>query len=81
MAFFRIEKYMARWNYGDHFGEINIGHRVLSDLTWKMVRIDDAAEFSVMVDLLRNETPMYYSDTRHSVQTAHGEGVGEGESD
>ena len=79
MAYHNIIRYMARWNYKNHYGDLNVGYKVGTTARWKNIRVTDANEFSVMVDLLRNEKPVYYDDANDYLQTSHGEFVGEGE--
>lgn len=81
MAYYNIERYMARWNYEDHYGDLNIGYRSDGSMRWKLIRTQDSSEYAVMIDLLRNEKPVWYDDRNHYLQTTHSEFVGEGEAD
>ncbi|WP_455387737.1 hypothetical protein [Petrachloros mirabilis] len=81
MAYHNIERYMARWNYEDHYGEFNVGYRTDGAARWKLIRVSDPSEFAAMIDLLRNEKPVYYADHSNYLQTSHSEFVGEGESE
>jgi len=72
---------MARWNYESHYGDFNIGYRESDGMHWKLIRVSDPSEFAAMIDLLRNEKPVWYDDHNNYLQTTHSEFVGEGEAD
>ena len=80
MATYSIIKYMARWNFKDHYGNLNIGYKAGTSARWKFITVTDPNEFAAMVDLLRNEQPVFYDDIHDHIQTSHEEYVGEGES-
>ena len=79
MAYYDIERYRARWNYDSHYGDFNIGYRRGGSMQWKTIRVEDPDEFSAVIDLLRNEKPVWYHEGGHFLQTTHSEFIGEGE--
>ncbi len=77
MAYHKIQKYMASWDFEEHHGYINLGIETDEGLDWKITKIENPSEYQVMIDLLRNEDPLFLAGTR--IQTRHDEMVGEGE--
>ena len=76
-----IQKYMAQWSYKTHKGKITLVTKdpAKNKVQWYFITdIDDAGEFSTMVDLLRNEKPLYYYDPTKTINT-FAEEVGEEE--
>lgn len=75
MATSKIEKYQMAWNAGKNEGVLILlmedGHTVNQ-------HIDSAAEGMFLVDLLRNEDPVFYDATSDVILTGF-EPVGEGE--
>ena len=76
MAYYKVERYRARWKYEDHQGDFNIGYTTGSSFSWKIIPASTPEEFAVMIDLLRNESPIWYDDYSHNIQTTHDEFVG-----
>jgi len=75
-----IKRYSAAWNTEDHTGRITLywGPNV-SDSNWLTAPIiSDPLEFQVMIDLLRNESPVFF-DTETKKLAAGWEPTGEGE--
>ncbi len=76
MAGVKVTTYYARWNPVTHSGFVQIywdgGFRSFSEFTVP-------TEFQVIVDLLRNEKPIWWDDVREHISTGSGEPVGEGE--
>ena len=70
-----VTQYYARWNPLTHDGYI----RVYSSGGSRGFSIKDAGEFHAVVNLLRNEKPMYYNDASGHIRTGYSEPVGEGE--
>jgi hypothetical protein len=77
----QVVTYYAAWNFASHKGSIylyNAFYNFIGSLT-----IDSPAEFSAVVDLLRNEKPMFYNTSSGLLYTQggqFGEVVGEEES-
>ena len=86
MAEYIISTYTAAWNFEEHVGTFVFSWRSLDDTgiglgqsNWLApVHISDPAEFQVMIDLLRNESPVMYDD-RTKKLIARWERAGEGE--
>lgn len=75
-----VKSYYAAWNTEHHTGKITLywGPNV-SDSNWLVApAISDPLEFQVMIDLLRNESPVFF-DPRTKVLSVGAEPVGEGE--
>lgn len=53
-----ISQYKAKWHAGSHTGTIWIYY---GGGKKKTITLTDPSEFSAMIDLLRNEKPMYTS--------------------
>ncbi len=81
MAQHQIVRYYARWDLDNHNGRIT-----LYDLSNSYVETriyDNPEEFQLIVDLLRNEKPLWFDDGPKWLKTgygASGEPVGEEES-
>ena len=72
-----IETYQADWNTSDHTGRIAIK----VDGRWNYVYQNDPAEFSAIVDLLRNEKPVFLATSSAGRRIVTGqEEIGEEES-
>ena len=69
-----IGHYTARWYYNKHYGRIGIRE---TDGTWHGFRIDDPQEFAVIIDLLRNEKPIFHNVTKENHIGTYNEEVGE----
>lgn len=76
MAWKEITEYYARWDYVRHQGKIGIRD---ADGDWHFPTFSNPNEFGVVVDLLRNEKPVYW-DEREWVRTSYAEEPGEEES-
>ena len=70
-----IEQYAFYWHYKGNEGYIQL---LLADGTTGQVQIDSAAEGSLLLDVLRNEKPVYW-DSDHELIMTGLEPVGEGE--
>ena len=79
-----VDAYNVRWRYKKHYGDVGIriptasagarGHK------WISISPQDPTEFAVIVDLLRNEGPVYHYDYgENSYITTSNEDVGEGD--
>ena len=68
-----IERYKAEWNGGTHKGII----QVEADGNWHSLELEDPIEFSTIVDILRNEKPLFFKK-EFRIMTYYEE-VGEGE--
>lgn len=70
-----VERYYARWNPIDHNGYVRIfwdgGSKGFGSIT-------DPSEFYTMVDLMRNEKPVFWDERRNNLYASN-EPVGEGE--
>jgi hypothetical protein len=81
MALGMVVGYQAHWNTENHDGEIKLrtwfgGGYTTVDLAFDM---DGAEEMQLLVDLLRNEYPIWYDSSKKTIRTGHWETVGEGE--
>ncbi len=80
MALTQIARYYSRWDLDSHNGRIalyNASNAVLDNRTFA-----NPEEFQVIIDLLRNEKPLWYDSATKHLRTgygANGEPVGEGE--
>jgi len=73
---YEIKEYQAAWNISTHEGHI---HLRKEDGTWgQPIIVSDPNEFSVIVDLLRNEKPIFHNEESNLLSTLR-EPVGEGE--
>jgi len=71
-----IDRYTARWFWNKHYGRIGLRE---ADGTWVGFQVDDPGEFGVIVDLLRNEKPIYHGEAEGSHIGTYNEDVGEEE--
>ena len=73
-----VGSYQAHWDTQQHNGEIKLkawfGGWTSIDLT---LQVETAAEMQLLIDLLRNEKPIWYDSG--TLRTGHWEPVGEGE--
>ena len=74
-----ITSYYARWDYIEHDGMVGMRVEVESYDKWRWVEISDPHEFAILVDLLRNEKPVYWNE-RGWIKTGYSEEPGEEES-
>jgi hypothetical protein len=80
MALIQVARYYSRWDLDNHDGRIALydaSGRDLDNRTYS-----DAREFQVIVDLLRNEKPLWFDDVDKHLRTgfgATGEPTGEEE--
>lgn len=84
MARHEITDYSATWFYKKHEGRFIFywAPGGLSNSNWFSggILVSDPAEYQLMLDMLRNESPLFY-DTRGEKLTTELEPVGEGEND
>ena len=80
MALTEVKRYYSRWKLDTHQGKIilyDTDNNVLDNRNY-----GDANEFQLVVGMLRNEKPLYFSDTLKHLRTGalgSGEPVGEEE--
>lgn len=72
----QIVQYRAAWDLNDHFGIIQM--RAENGSWSPSKKIDDPQEFQLILDLFRNEKPMYLKVNNDRVKTAE-ERIGEEE--
>lgn len=70
----KIESYAIMWNADTNEGSINL---LLEGGGTRMISADSAAECTLLVDILRNESPVYVH-VRHNQLITGMEPVGEG---
>ena len=76
MAAIHIIQYRAGWDFNDHVGKVQL---MAKDGSWSKLRvIKNPSEFQVILDLLRNEHPIFH-DTKSDVIRTTAEKVGEDE--
>lgn len=76
MPLVNIINYQAAWDLNDHRGEIRFQS---ANGNWSPVKvINNPNEFTAIVDLLRNERPVFHNTTYDRIQTRR-EATGEGE--
>jgi hypothetical protein len=81
MALTQISRYYSRWDLDNHDGRIalyDIGNNELDNRTYT-----NPDEFQLIVDLLRNEAPLWFDTVAKHLRTgfgATGEPIGEEES-
>ena len=75
MAYKEVKKYHIGWRHSDHTGTIKMFFAGSGEATAGALPYED---FWAMVDILRNEAPVYY-DAAAKVLATHHEPVGEGE--
>ncbi|GAB4315830.1 MAG: hypothetical protein Kow0069_17800 [Promethearchaeota archaeon] len=82
MEFVEVKKYRLRWNVREHSGSISLYWHAPSDpedqLTGEKFEVTDKLEFMLLVDVLRNEKPVFYFKET-GILTTQKEDVGEGE--
>lgn len=82
MDFRKIDKYMLQWNLEMHEGSISLYWKDESDkedqLEGHRLTVKDREEYQILVDMLRNEKPVYFYTDRN-VLTTQKEAVGEAE--
>lgn len=79
MARHELTNYYASWDHKNHKGHF-IFYWLGGNNMIPGVRIDDPAEFQVMIDLLRNESPILWDSSLSRLSVGYGgEPVGEGE--
>jgi hypothetical protein len=67
MSRYRIINYQASWDLNDHFGIIRLQ---AENGNWSPIkRIDNPSEFSAIVDLLRNEKPIFHNSNFDRIET------------
>ena len=71
----KIMKYMMSYRPSENAGSV---HLILENGEGADIPIDSPQEASLLLDLLRNESPVFY-DSAHQLLTCGIEGVGEGE--
>lgn len=72
----KIEGYKITYRPEDNAGQI---HLALAGGTGGSVRVDSPQEMLAVVDILRNEAPVFW-DSKHGILMTGFEPVGEGES-
>lgn len=72
-----IKSYKITWRPCDNAGQIHLG---LADGTGGSIPVDSPQEMSLLVDVLRNECPVYWDPEHSFLMTGH-EPVGEGSQD
>jgi len=72
-----IHSYKITWRPIDNAGTI---HVAMSNGTSAPIPIDSAQEMAMMIDLLRNEKPVFYN-AKHQLVCTGFEAVGEGENE
>lgn len=82
MARHVISSYKAAWNYKDKEGVLVLfwkeASRPWGSNMTNPITVTDPMEFQMMVDLLRNESPVEYDPEQHKLVTGF-EPAGEGE--
>lgn len=71
----KIESYAIMWNVDTNQGSINL---LLEGDGSRMLHIDSAEEGSLLLDILRNEDPVYVHNNHNQIITGI-EPVGEGD--
>ena len=71
----KISGYREVWDLNDHRGGVVLIMEA-GDTTY--LRLENPAEFNAVIDILRNEKPVYYDRKRQFIQTGE-EPIGEGE--
>ena len=80
MALIQVARYYSRWDLDNHNGRIaiyDVGNNELDNRVYS-----DRQEFRLIVDLLRNEKPLWFDTTAKHLRTGFGstgEPVGEEE--
>lgn len=81
----RVISYKVKWDLDTHSGQIEAklwtpvpgNPHATTSVT---LQPQDAAEMHLLVDLLRNESPVDYSTSTKEIKTVESETAGEGES-
>ena len=76
MALHEIDRYKAYWSISYNLGRVSVWKEGQEE-TWNF-QVDSTGEFSLVIDLLRNEKPVYYDPEAEIIGGAN-EPVGEGE--
>lgn len=84
MAYVEVLSYGFRWDLDDHKGVIQLN--LSNGFRW-YIPGQTPGELHMIIDILRNEKPVYFDDEAHALflpfpwggPTAGGEPVGEGE--
>lgn len=76
MPTLHIVQYRASWDMNHHFGVIQL--RAENGSWSPSKRFDNPQEFQVVLDLLRNEKPIYHDTGHDRIKTA-AEAIGEHE--
>ena len=71
----KIESYAIMWNADTNQGSVNL---LLEGEGSRMLNVDSAAEGTLLLDILRNEDPVYVHANHNQIITGI-EPVGEGE--
>jgi hypothetical protein len=69
-----VDKYVAEWDAEKHSGKIT----VIVSGKWHTIELTNPSEFATIVDILRNEKPVFFKEKFHLL--THQEEVGEEES-
>lgn len=76
MPTLHILQYRASWDMNNHYGVIQLRAQ---DGSWSPPkRFENPQEFQVIIDLLRNEKPIYHDVNRDRIRTI-AEAIGEDE--
>jgi hypothetical protein len=75
MVAVKVKDYWAGWDVDGHFGTLNIR---TEDFHVPLLTISDPAEFSAVVDILRNEQPLLWDSATKKLST-YNETPGEAE--
>lgn len=78
MASVRVERYYARWSPFNHDGYIVIYTEGGGGTAFDETQFQTPAEFQIVVDLLRNEKPVWWDPADQRLYVSN-EPVGEGE--
>lgn len=70
-----VMQYIAAWNSTSKKGDIKLA---LANGTIEVLQVSDASELMMLMDMLRNENPVFYDKRQQTIQTG-GEHVGEQE--
>lgn len=74
-----VTRYYARWNPSTKVGRIVMYYAAGTVMRAQSFYFTNPGEFQIVVDLLRNEKPIYYDDSNKNIRTSTFEPVGEGE--
>lgn len=73
-----IDKYLVFWNAAANEGQLTLELAGDEDPRTATIHLDSPQEGSLLLDILRNESPVYYDDEYELIITGM-EPVGEGE--